>query len=146
MPASLQTAADYLAAARFYYFREAFSDAEAMIAHAVELTRASQPQLTPFADILALSGLAGASVSPKRHATSSRLPSAALAAGAEGVVTMEAIIARDGTVAEARTTSPLSLFDDSAIGAVRQWQFTPTLLNGMPVEVFMTVTVNFRIR
>ncbi len=59
---------------------------------------------------------------------------------------MEAIIARDGTVAEARVTSPSSLFDDSAIGAVRQWQFTPTLLNGMPVEVLMTVTVNYRIR
>jgi len=59
---------------------------------------------------------------------------------------MEAIIARDGTVAGARITSPASLFDDAAIGAVRQWMFSPTLLNGVPVEVLMTVTVNFTIR
>ena len=39
MPASLQTAADYLAAARFYYDREAFSDADAMIARVLELTQ-----------------------------------------------------------------------------------------------------------
>jgi protein TonB len=61
-------------------------------------------------------------------------------------VTIEAIITRDGTVSQARITGSSSLFDDSAIGAVRQWQFTPTLLNGMPVEVLMTVTVNYRIR
>jgi protein TonB len=29
------------------------------------------------------------------------------------------------------------------VDAVRQWRFEPTLLNGAPVEVVMTVTVNF---
>jgi len=33
----------------------------------------------------------------------------------------------------------------SAIDAVKQWQYTPTLLNGVPVPVIMTVTVNFRL-
>ena len=28
---------------------------------------------------------------------------------------------------------------------VRQWRFTPTLLNGQPVPVVMTVTVNFQL-
>ena len=147
MPATLQTAADYLAAARFYYNREAFSDAEAMTARAAELTRASQSQLTSFPDTPGVVRVGGSIREPKKKVDVRPIyPSAALAAGAEGVVTMEAIVARDGTVAEARVTSPSSLFDDSAIGAVRQWQFTPTLLNGMPVEVLMTVTVNFRIR
>ncbi len=35
------------------------------------------------------------------------------------------------------------LADQAAIDAVRQWEFTPTLLNGDPVPVVMTVTVNF---
>ena len=35
------------------------------------------------------------------------------------------------------------LLDDAAIAAVLQWQYTPTLLNGVPVPVIMTVTVNF---
>jgi protein TonB len=35
------------------------------------------------------------------------------------------------------------MLDGAATDAVRQWQFTPTMLNGTPVEVLMTVTVNF---
>jgi protein TonB len=36
------------------------------------------------------------------------------------------------------------LLDQAALDAVRQWEYTPTLLNGTPVPVIMTVTVNFR--
>ncbi len=38
------------------------------------------------------------------------------------------------------------LLDDAAVEAVRQWEYTPTLLNGVPVPVIMTVTVNFQLR
>lgn len=34
-------------------------------------------------------------------------------------------------------------FANAAVEAVRQWKFTPTLLNGQPVEVLMTVTIHF---
>jgi periplasmic protein TonB len=34
---------------------------------------------------------------------------------------------------------------ETAIDAVKQWIYTPTLLNGVPVPVIMTVTVNFRL-
>ena len=37
----------------------------------------------------------------------------------------------------------VALLDDAAIAGVRQWKYTPTLLNGVPVPVIMTVTVNF---
>jgi protein TonB len=37
------------------------------------------------------------------------------------------------------------LLDAAALEAVRQWEFTPTLLNGVPTAVIMTVTVNFRL-
>jgi TonB family protein len=147
MPASLQTAADYLAAARFYYDREAFSDADAMTARAVELTHASQPQLTPIPDRPGIVRVGGSIKEPRKtYHVPPIYPAAALAAGSEGTVIMQAIIARDGTVADARITSAASPFDDAAIGAVRQWMFTPTLLNGIPVEVLMTVTVNFKMR
>jgi protein TonB len=39
----------------------------------------------------------------------------------------------------------IPLLDDAAADAVRQWRYTPTLLNGVPVAVVMTVTVNFRL-
>ena len=34
----------------------------------------------------------------------------------------------------------------AALDAVRQWTFTPTTLNGVPVPVIMTVTVNFTLQ
>jgi hypothetical protein len=39
----------------------------------------------------------------------------------------------------------IPLLDNSALDAVRQWKYSPTLLNGTPVPVVMTVTVNFRL-
>jgi protein TonB len=38
------------------------------------------------------------------------------------------------------------MLDNAALDAVRQWEFTPTLINGVPTKVIMTVTVNFTLR
>jgi len=38
----------------------------------------------------------------------------------------------------------IPLLDDAAVAAVRQWRYAPTLLNGAPVEVMVTVTINFQ--
>jgi len=38
------------------------------------------------------------------------------------------------------------LLSDAAIAAVIQWEYSPTMLNGSPVPVIMTVTVNFTLR
>ena len=40
----------------------------------------------------------------------------------------------------------IAQLDDAAKDAVRQWEYTPTLLNGEPCEVVMTVTVNFQLK
>jgi TonB family protein len=61
-----------------------------------------------------------------------------------GVVVLEARIAEDGTIREVRTVStPNTEFELAAVDAVRQWEFSQTLLNCKPVEVMMTVTVRF---
>jgi TonB family protein len=66
-------------------------------------------------------------------------------AGREGVVPIEATIGADGTVTSVRVLSAQVHpdFAIAAVDAVRQWRFTPTLLNGRPVEVVMTVSVTF---
>jgi TonB family protein len=66
-------------------------------------------------------------------------------AGREGVVSIEATIGADGMVASARVLSAQVHpdFGNAALEAVRQWEFTPTLLNGTPVEVLMNVSVSF---
>ena len=35
------------------------------------------------------------------------------------------------------------MLDEAALTAVRQWRYTPTLLNNVPVPVIMTITFNF---
>ena len=59
---------------------------------------------------------------------------------------VEATIGTDGAVTGARVLRSIPLLDTAALDAVRQWQFSPTLLNGVPVSVIMTVTVTFTLR
>lgn len=72
-------------------------------------------------------------------------PQAMRDAGLEGVVPMEALIGKDGTVSSVRLLSAQvhPEFALAAEDAVRQWHFSPTLLNGEAVEVRMTVSVRF---
>jgi protein TonB len=46
-------------------------------------------------------------------------------------------------VQDARVLRSIPLLDQAALEAVKQWEFTPTTLNGVPVPVIMTVTVQF---
>lgn len=72
-------------------------------------------------------------------------PASMRAAGRTGVVALDALIGTDGNVVFARVLSASVHpdFADAAVEAVRQWKFSPTLLNGKPVEVLMSVTVDF---
>jgi protein TonB len=73
-------------------------------------------------------------------------PDIARAAHAEGVVIIEATIDVRGNVTAVRVLRSHALLEEAALEAVRQWKFTPTLLNGVPVPIIMTVTVNFTLR
>jgi len=70
-------------------------------------------------------------------------PAIARSAGVAGAVTIEATIGPDGKVIDAKVVRSIPLLDQAALDAVRQWTYTPTLLNGVPVPVLVTVTINF---
>jgi protein TonB len=70
-------------------------------------------------------------------------PAEALAAKVQGVVIIEATIDAAGFVASAHILRGVPMLDQAALDAMRQWQFEPTMLNGVAVPVIMTVTVNF---
>jgi TonB family protein len=70
-------------------------------------------------------------------------PAIAQSAHVGGVVVIEATIGPDGKVIDAKVLRSVPLLDQAALDAVRQWEYTPTLLNGVPVPVLVTVTVNF---
>ena len=61
-----------------------------------------------------------------------------------GAVTIEATIGTDGKVVDAQVVRSVPLLDQAALDAVRQWEYTPTLLNGKPVPITITVTINFK--
>jgi protein TonB len=61
----------------------------------------------------------------------------------EGKVTMEAVLDVTGRVESVRVLNAVPLLEDAAVRAVRQWRYTPTELNGVPVPVLMTITVVF---
>jgi protein TonB len=79
----------------------------------------------------------------KTHHVAPEYPSIARSARVSGTVILEAVLAEDGSVQDVRVLRSIKLLDDAAIEAVRQWRFTPTLLNGQPQRVLMTVTVTF---
>jgi protein TonB len=71
-------------------------------------------------------------------------PAAAQSARVQGAVIIEATIGPDGKVIDAKVVRSVPMLDQAALEAVQQWEYTPTLLNGVPVPVVITVTINFK--
>src|SRR5262249_37082095 len=66
-------------------------------------------------------------------------PEVAAAAEVQGVVIIEATIGADGKVAQATVLRSVPLLDSAALDAVRQWEYRPTLVNGVAVPLICTV-------
>jgi protein TonB len=73
-------------------------------------------------------------------------PVAAQYARVSGMVVLEGTIGADGRLRCIRVLRSIPMLDQAAIDAVRQWEFTPTLMGGVPVPVIMTTTVNFTLQ
>jgi protein TonB len=101
------------------------------------------PSLPPTAPLRLHSGIRA----PKKIVDVAPIyPAIARDAHAEGMVIIEATIDVRGNVTAARVLRSHALLEHAALEAVRLWKFTPTLLNGVPVPIIMTVTVNFTLR
>jgi TonB family protein len=59
----------------------------------------------------------------------------------QGTVRLHAIIAKDGTIRKLRVLTGYCSLSEAAMKAVRQWRYTPTRLEGNPVEVDTTIDV-----
>ena len=71
-------------------------------------------------------------------------PPLAVKAHVQGNVILEAIVDEEGSVSTLKVLSGHPLLVDAALQAVRQWKYSPTVLNGEPVSIIATVTVVFR--
>ena len=73
-------------------------------------------------------------------------PASSQSAGIAGTVLLRAIVSIDGGIIGLTVlSSPDPALADAAMEAVRRWRYQPTLLNGQPVEVVTTISVNFRL-
>jgi TonB family protein len=74
-------------------------------------------------------------------------PEQAKREGIQGTVKLTVIINEEGLVYEIRNNPDNDpILEEAAIDAVKEWKYSPTLLNGMPVPVMATVTVTFQLR
>jgi protein TonB len=75
-------------------------------------------------------------------------PPMAMAAQYEGLVILEALVGEDGRVEDVRllrSAGMAGVLDRAALTAVRQWQYSPLLLNGHRTKFLLTVTLSFTI-
>jgi TonB family protein len=74
-------------------------------------------------------------------------PEQAQVRGIQGTVLIEAVIFKDGSIGTMRVLNKLADPElvDAAVEAVKNWRYEPTLLNGQPIEIVTTITVNFRL-
>jgi protein TonB len=64
----------------------------------------------------------------------------------EEIVKLRATVGEDGQITDVkRISGPMPLIP-AAMSAVREWRYTPTLLNGRPVKTEEDVTIEFRAR
>ena len=70
-------------------------------------------------------------------------PDLARQARVTGMVIVEAVIGADGRVRDISVLRSIPMLDEAAVAAVKQWVYAPTLLNGVPVPVIMTITLRF---
>jgi TonB family protein len=81
-----------------------------------------------------------------KHAVKPRYPSRAQQEEVQGVVILEAIVDENGRVTATRVVKSVSPdLDEEALGAARQWRFTPAVLDGHPIRVIVTLELEFRL-
>ena len=73
-------------------------------------------------------------------------PALAKQAGVAGMVILECVIDREGAISDVRVLKGHALLNQAAVDAVREWTYRPSLRNGVPVPVVMTVTVRFEMK
>ena len=73
-------------------------------------------------------------------------PDLALVAKITGLVILEATVSTDGTVESVRVLRSVKFLDQAAIDAVKQWRYSPLVLNGVPTPFILSVSLNFSVK
>ena len=103
---------------------------------AAKATEVAKPQLQVPAEVMQ---------QHLRHEVRPEYPDAARQAGVQGTVVLSTFVNAEGAVTQVKTVSGPEALALAATDAVRWWRYEPYLVNGQPVPVETTITVNFRL-
>jgi TonB family protein len=117
-----------------WQWQQAWTELEAQLP--AQKSAAAQPELTLPADVMERQIL---------HRSLPEYPEPARQAGVQGAVVLNAVVSREGTVTQLKVVSGPAALSEAALDAVRWWRYEPYLVNGQPVAVATTITVNFRL-
>lgn len=73
-------------------------------------------------------------------------PEIALVAKVTGLVILEATVGQDGSVESVRVLRSVKFLDQAAVDAVKQWKYSPLVLNGVPTPFVLSVTLSFSVK
>ncbi|MEQ1911473.1 MAG: energy transducer TonB, partial [Vicinamibacterales bacterium] len=73
-------------------------------------------------------------------------PDLALVAKITGMVILEATVSTDGTVESVRVLRSVKFLDQAAVDAVKQWRYSPLVLNGVPTPFVLSVSLSFSVK
>ena len=79
------------------------------------------------------------------HRVDPEYPMLAQVSQIEGVVILEAIVDQEGRVESLKVLRSAPVFERAALEAVRQWRYSPVILNGRPEKFILTVVVSFHL-
>jgi protein TonB len=72
-------------------------------------------------------------------------PGVAVSANIQGTVILEAVVDQEGNVESLKVLRSVPVLDKPALDAVKQWRYSPVILNGRPEKFILTVAVTFRL-
>ena len=80
------------------------------------------------------------------HAGALKYPEAARKKDVQGIVKLDVVIAKNGSVKTVKATEGDKALAKAAVDAVKHWRYQPTMLNGKPIEVETEVDVRFTLK
>ena len=128
-------------------YRTDIAEADQWVQKALE-TKKLKAQQSPA--VVPAGGFGGIRISPAvqeqklLHHVDPVYPALASQARIQGIVRLNIVISKEGSVNNAFVISGHPLLVPAAVNAVKQWLYQPTMLNGNPVEVMTEVTVPFQ--
>jgi TonB family protein len=131
----LLVAAGILLAVLWWRWNRGWEDLESDLQKNTEKTEAIKPQVNVPADEMQ---------TRVTHRVDPDYPAAARRAHLQGVIVLEVVIGRDGSVVDVRPRNGPEMLAQAATNALRWWKFEPYRIDGKPVVVETTVAVEFK--